>query len=172
MVALRKGRCYRTVKRAYTRKSKYKKKGFIKSVPSLLIVKFDMGNVKKGFKCRTDLVSTQPIQIRQNALESARVVVQRRLVEKLGENYHMQVRAYPHHVLRENKMLTGAGADRMQTGMQLAFGRAIGLAAQIKKGKPIFSVYSDAADAGSVQSCLRYAIHRLPCKCAIIKQNL
>ena len=45
---------------------------------------------------------------------------------------------YPHHIQRENKMLTGAGADRMQTGMQLSFGKSVGKSAILKPGNPIF----------------------------------
>ena len=47
---------------------------------------------------------------------------------------------YPHHIQRENKMLTGAGSDRMQTGMQLSFGKSIGKAALVKKGSKVFIV--------------------------------
>ncbi len=35
-------------------------------------------------------------------------------------------------------MITGAGADRMQTGMQLSFGKASGKAALLKPGSKIF----------------------------------
>ncbi|MCK5617597.1 ribosomal protein L16, partial [Candidatus Pacearchaeota archaeon] len=42
------------------------------------------------------------------------------------------------HIQRENKMITGAGADRMQTGMQLSFGKAMGKSAIVKEGKTIF----------------------------------
>ena len=69
----------------------------------------------------------------------------------MGRNYHLQIRIYPHHVLRENKMLTGAGADRMQTGMQRAFGKAIGSAAQVKIGQAIFTVQVDDKDIDAVR---------------------
>ena len=35
-------------------------------------------------------------------------------------------------------MLTGAGADRMSSGMQLSFGKAMGKAALVKPGTRIF----------------------------------
>ena len=47
---------------------------------------------------------------------------------------------YPHHIQRENRMLTGAGADRMQTGMQLSFGVSMNIAAIIKPGDKIFLI--------------------------------
>ena len=130
MASLRKAKCYRNVKRAYTRKSKYKKKGYIKAIPSLKIVKFDIGNLKKKFSNEVSLYSKEKIQVRENALESARLIVNRKLNKVLGaSNFHLKLRLFPHHALRENKMLTGAGADRMQTGMQRAFGKVIGSAA-------------------------------------------
>jgi len=85
----------------------------------------------------------------------------------MNKPYHMKVRVYPHHALRENKMLTGAGADRMQTGMQKAFGRIIGTAAQVKEGAPIFTVYADSSDIEAVSTALLKARPRLPCRCAI-----
>ena len=42
----------------------------------------------------------------------------------------MRVRAHPYHVTRINKMLSCAGADRLQTGMRHAFGKPNGLVAR------------------------------------------
>jgi len=163
MAGLRKGKCYRHITRAYTRKSKFRKKSYIAAIPTIKIIKFDMGNVKKKFKYEVDLVSKGPIQLRHNALESSRMVVNRKLNEKLGDtNYHFKLKVYPHHVLRENKMLTGAHADRMQTGMQRAFGRAVGIAAQVKKGKTVFSIRVDKKDLETTKVILKTATPRLP----------
>jgi len=168
MASLRKAKCYRKVKRAYTRKSKYKKKGYIKAIPNIKIVKFDLGNLKKKFNSEVSLHSKEAIQIRENAMESARLIVNRQLNKILGvNNYHFKIRLYPHHALRENKMLTGAGADRMQTGMQKAFGKVVGRAAQVKKNQKIFSIYVDDKDANTTKMILKGAITRLPCKCGI-----
>lgn len=167
MATIRPFSCYRKVKRAYTRKSRYKVKGFIKSVPVCKLSKFNFGDNKKTFPHKVFLVSRQRIQVRHNALESARTAVVRRLTEKLGNNYHFQVRSYPHHVLRENKMITGAGADRMQTGMQRSFGAAVGLAAQLKEGTRIFCVYVEKSGIDPARMALKSAIHKLPGSCAI-----
>ncbi|MBI2667939.1 50S ribosomal protein L16 [Candidatus Woesearchaeota archaeon] len=167
-MALRKAKCYRKVVRAYTRKSKFRAKAFIKTIPNSKVVKYDLGNTKKQFEKEVNLISKDKVQIRHNALESARMVVNRRLNQSLGNNYHFKLRVYPHHILRENKALTGAGADRMSSGMKQSFGTPIGLAAQVKIGQPIISVYVDSKDVNTAREALRYAIHRLPCKCAII----
>lgn len=167
MAGLRKGKAYREVKRAYTRKSKFHKKSYIKAVPNLRIVRFIMGDAKKEFPVQLDLVCNEKIQIRQNALESARILINRQLNKILGTNYRLVLRLYPHHVLRENKMLTGAGADRMSQGMQLSFGKVVGTAAQVKKGQTIFTAYSEKKDLVFVKNTLKSASPRLPCTCRI-----
>lgn len=162
MVGLRKGHCYSSVKRAYTRKSKVRAKSFIKTVPNNKIVRYYMGNQKKNFSYELELVTKQPVQIRHNALESCRMVVNRRLHLNLGMNYMFNIRVYPHHILRENKMLAGAGADRMQKGMQHSFGKPIGLAAQLRKGQTVFSVKVDKEHVDVAKIALRMATPRMP----------
>ena len=169
MAGLRKGHSYsREIERAYTRKSKYKKKGYVKAIPPSKIVKFDFGNLNKNYDSQIDLVTIQDAQVRHNAIESARTVVNKRLHELLGTNFHLKIRIFPHHVLRENKMLVGAGADRMQTGMQLAFGRAIGSAAQVRDGKTLFSLYFEKNNLNAAKEAMDLARHRLPCKCKVV----
>lgn len=168
MAGLRKGKCYSHVTRAYTRKSKFKKKGFIKTIPPSKIVKFEMGELKRPFGYRVDLISKDRIQIRQNALESVRMLVNKRLHDSVGGlNYRFKVNVYPHHVLRENKMLTGAHADRMQTGMQKAFGTPVGLAAQVHKGQALLSAYVDKQHIELAKKALQLATPRIPATCSL-----
>lgn len=143
-MALRKGHCYTKPERSYTRKSKVKSKSYIKTIPPLKIAKFVMGDIS-GFEqgkypWQISLIANEAVQIRDNALEAARQWAHRALEEKLKGNFYFNVTAYPHHILRENKMLTGAGADRMQTGMSHCFGKPVGIAAQLSKGGKIFLV--------------------------------
>ena len=168
MGTLRKGNCYTNLTRAYTRKSKSKKKGFIKTIPPSKVVRFDTGDLKKQFNSRVELISKVPIQIRHNAIESARLIVNRNLTKKIGaNNYHLQINIYPHHILRENKMISGAHADRLQRGMQKSFGKPIGLAAQIRKGKTLFTAYVDEAHVETARDALKKATPRLPGTCYI-----
>ena len=51
------------------------------------------------------------------------------------DNFHVRIRVHPYHVLRINKMLTCAGADRLQTGMRGAFGKPNGLLARVAIGQ-------------------------------------
>ena len=45
--------------------------------------------------------------------------------------YHLKIRVYPHHIVRENPMATGAGADRVQDGMRKAFGKPVSSVAMV-----------------------------------------
>jgi len=140
MASLRKGKCYRNIVRAYTRRSKVRGKDYIKAIPNSKVVTFNMGELNGKFSHCVYLVAKADHQIRHNALESSRQIVNRHIMEVGNKNYFFHILAYPHHVLRENKMLSGAGADRMQTGMQLAFGRSTGKAAIVKPGSVIFFI--------------------------------
>merc|ERR1711994_910446 len=63
------------------------------------------------------------------------------LVKNCGkEGFHIRVRVHPFHVLRINKMLSCAGADRLQTGMRGAYGKAHGTAARVRIGQILLSV--------------------------------
>jgi len=168
MASLRKGKCYRKAVRPYTRKSKVKSKSYIKTIPANRVVRYGMGDPKKKFKYEINLVSKEKAQIRHNAIESARQVTNRRLQLKLGNaGYFLQIKVYPHHILRENRMLSGAHADRLQTGMSHAFGRPMGLAAQIKKGKKIFTLNVDDTGLETGKEAMKLAIPRFPVKCLL-----
>jgi large subunit ribosomal protein L10e len=168
MAKLRKFSAYRRLERPYTRKSKYRSKSYIRATPNNKVIRFDMGDTKKDYDYEVLLKADADIQIRHNALESARQTANRKLEEGAGKgNYWLKLRVYPHHVLRENPLASGAGADRMSTGMKCSFGKVIGIAAQLKKGQIIYSakVYKDhLADA---KEAMRKIYCKLPCKCRI-----
>lgn len=161
-MGLRKGKSYRKVKRAYTRTSKYKKHSFVKSKPNNKITKYDMGDSKKVYSHAISLVSNERIQIRHNAIEASRLVVYRKLTKFLGNDFFFKVRLFPHHVLRENKMIAGAGADRLQKGMQKAFGRPAGIAAQISVKQRIFTIFTTENNLDIVKDAIKKACPRLP----------
>lgn len=163
-MGLRPAKCYRRCKRAFTRTSKFKKDSFVKVRPPLKITKFDMGDLKKKFTNEVSLFPAGPIQIRHNAIEASRLVVGRQLTKHLGNEFFFKVNVYPHHILRENKMITGAGADRMQKGMQKAFGSSIGVAARINKKQRLFTVAVNDAHVDIAKKALLKAKPRLPGK--------
>ena len=171
MAKLRKGVAYRALKRPYTRKSKFKKKAFIRGVPVCKVIRFDMGAVQKqdSFLYTVQLQTKVDLQIRHNALESARQTCNRLMEGTVGKSdYAMKVRVYPHHVLRENVLATGAGADRMSTGMAASFGKVVGIAAQLRAKQPIFDIYCNAQHLPTAKQAMVRAKNKLPCPCMIV----
>ncbi len=173
MANLRKGSCYRDLTRSYTRKSKFKRYSFIPTVPDHKIVKFNIGNPNKEFKYKIKLVSRENLNVRHNSIESVRQMVNRILQKDIGiSDYYFVIKAFPHHVLRENKLLSGAGADRMQTGMSHAFGKPIGRAARMKKGKTLLTISVNENGKNIAERSLKKAIPRLPGKYSIEVEKL
>lgn len=144
-------------KKAYTRKE------YMGGIPGIKVVHFDMGNLTSEFPMEVSLVVDESCQIRHSALEAARMSINRKLNKEIGRaNYHLKLRTYPHHVLRENKQATGAGADRVSQGMRLAFGKAVGTAARVRQNQKIFTVFSNPAGIEKIKDALRHGGHKLP----------
>jgi len=168
-MALRKASSYsKRYARPFTRKSKKKSKSYIKTIPSSKIVKFKMGDIK-GFKegkypLQIRVISKENIQVRDNSIEAVRQYFNRFIQEKVGKEFYLEVKIYPHHVLRENKMLTGAGADRMQTGMSQSFGKTIGRAALVKNGQVLFIIgVKTPKQESEARKLINSSRARLPC---------
>ncbi|MFT4297725.1 MAG: 50S ribosomal protein L16 [Candidatus Woesearchaeota archaeon] len=164
MAKKRKFCAYRRLERPYTRKSKYRKKSFVRSSPVPKIVRFDMGNkTSHDWDCSIRLISKENMNLRDNSIESARMVVNKFFENNIGvENYNFKIKAYPHHMLRENPLASGAGADRMSTGMKMSFGKVIGIAARVKKGKVLFEVLTKKEFAEKAKQGMSKATHRMP----------
>lgn len=167
MARLRKAVAYRRLERPYTRRSKYRALNYVRASPHNLIVKYGMGNFVKEFPMKLELISNADIQLRHNSIESARKSANKLLEMKCGSNYKFTVRMFPHHILRENPLASGAGADRMSTGMSMAFGKPIGIAAQVKKGKAIMDIQCDEKDMQIAKDALKRAQNKFPMRCMI-----
>lgn len=168
MARLRKGVAYRRLEGPYTRVSKFKGQAFVKGVPGIKISRFEMGDPKRDFDQRLYLVALKDLQIRHNAIEAARLTSNHFLEKNLVKNYFLKLRVYPFHVLRENPLATGAGADRFSTGMSHSFGKPISSAARIKKGKVIFELRVNKENLKIGQIALKRASAKLPCPCKIV----
>jgi large subunit ribosomal protein L10e len=168
MAKLRKFVCYRNIERPYTRFSKFKQLSYVRARPHCRVVRFDMGDPAGTFEYTLHLVTKNSLQIRDNALESARQTSNRVLELTLGKNgYYLQTRTYPHHILRENPLAAGAGADRLSTGMAHPFGKPIGIAAQVKKGRPIFTLHINKENLELGRQALKRAAYKLPTPCTL-----
>ena len=169
MVKLRKFSAYQKLERPYTRISKFTNLNYVRGgYPNIKITKFTMGNPKKKFNTVIKLNSLRAMNIRHNSLEAARMSSNRLLEKTLGTAYVLNLKVYPFHVLRENPLASGAGADRMSTGMQKAFGKTIGVAARVKEGQTVLEVKLDKEHIKVGREALQRAAKKLPCSCKVV----
>lgn len=142
-MGLRPGRCYRDVTQAaYTRTAKkVMRKAFVTGIPGSKLHVFNMGTLKGKYDTEVAIIAKDVMQLRHQSLEAFRVTTNQVLNGALKEAYSFKIRMYPHHILRENPLASGAGADRFQTGMAKAFGKPIGVAVRVKPGDKLASVF-------------------------------
>jgi len=153
---------YREIKgKAYTRRE------YMGGVPASRITQFEHGT-KADYSVRLTLNVVEQCQIRHIALESARISANRFLSKKIGQSgYHLKIKVYPHQVLRENKIATGAGADRISQGMRSAFGKAIGTAARVTRDQEIIALETSQSHFNTAKRALKRAAIKLPSPCYI-----
>lgn len=170
MAKLRKFCAYRRLERPYTRVSKFRNKAFVRNRPNSKVIRYTAGNQKKQFDYKLSLVSKDSMQIRHNAIESGRQSANKILDKQIGKmNYFLKLRIYPHHILRENPLASGAGADRMSTGMKKSFGKAVGVASQVKEDQVLMDLYVDKSQLKLARKALDRYNYKLPIKTAIVE---
>lgn len=152
----RPARCYR-----YIRGKPYPKSRFCRGVPDPKIRIFDTGKKKlpcEEFPTAVHLVSDERQQVTSECLEAARIATNKYMISHAGRDaFHIRVRPHPYHVLRINKTLSCAGADRLSTGMRGAFGKPYGLAARVDIGQVLISVRTRDDKAEVAMEALRLA---------------
>ncbi|CAH2066424.1 unnamed protein product [Thlaspi arvense] len=163
----RPARCYRQIKGKPYPKSRY-----CRGVPDPKIRIYDVGMKKKGvdeFPFCVHLVSWEKENVSSEALEAARIACNKYMVKSAGKDaFHLRIRVHPFHVLRINKMLSCAGADRLQTGMRGAFGKALGTCARVAIGQVLLSVRCKDNHGAHAQEALRRAKFKFPGRQKII----
>jgi large subunit ribosomal protein L10e len=158
---------YRAVKgQSYTRKE------FVKGFPQSKITKFTIGDTKTRFEYEGRLIALEKAQIRHNALEASRVATNRILMDKLVTNYLLRVLPFPHTILRENKMIFGAHADRLQDGMRRSFGKPIGTAARVKANQTLMTVNVNSNGVEFAKEALKRGATKLPIPCRIVMEKV
>ncbi|KAL0358348.1 UNVERIFIED_CONTAM: 60S ribosomal protein L10 [Sesamum angustifolium] len=166
-VIYRPARCYRQIKNKPYPKSRY-----CRGVPDPKIRIYDVGMKKKGvdeFPFCVHLVSWEKENVSSEALEAARIACNKYMTKFAGKDaFHLRVRVHPFHVLRINKMLSCAGADRLQTGMRGAFGKPQGTCARVAIGQVLLSVRCKDGNSHHAQEALRRAKFKFPGRQKII----
>ena len=154
-------RCYRVIAGKPFPKSRYNR-----GVPDGKIRAWDIG-FKRGthdaLPIRICLVSKELEQISSESLEAARVAANKQLLIKCKkEGYHLKMMLHPWNVVRINKMLSCAGADRLQTGMRGAYGKPYGKVARVDIDQVIMSVRTTEEHILTAKDALRRASMKFP----------
>jgi large subunit ribosomal protein L10e len=132
-----------------------------------------MGDPKGFYTHRISLLSESGIQIRHNALEAARIASNKILANRLGNSgYVLRIKVYPHVILRENRMIATAGADRLQEGMRNSFGKPTSSAARVKRDQPIITVKTNEGSVELAKEALRAGAAKLPTSIRMVVENL
>ncbi|MFO7834908.1 MAG: 50S ribosomal protein L16 [Halohasta sp.] len=156
-------------------KPSYTRREYITGIPGSKIAQHDMGDLQADpddYPVQISLVSEEAVQLRHGSLESSRLSANRHLLKELGERqYKMQLRKFPHQVIRENKQATGAGADRVSDGMRQSFGKIVGTAARVGANEPIFTAYCTAEQAPVVKEAFRRAYNKISPPCRIVVER-
>merc|ERR1711970_1136227 len=154
-------RCYRQIKNKPYPKSRY-----CRGVPDPKIRIYDVGMKKypsEIFPACVHLVSWEEEQVGSEALEAARIACNKYMTVNSGkETFHLRIRCKPFHVLRINKMLSCAGADRLQTGMRGAYGKPLGVCARVGIGQILMSVRCKEQNVAKAIESFRRAKFKFP----------
>lgn len=145
-------------------KGMFYNKKFAPGAPNPKVARFTTGKSRQDYDYVFKLVSEGRVQIRHNALEAARVAASKKVALIGEENFLLKVVTYPHLVLRENKMIATAGADRLQEGMRKAFGKPIGLAARVGIGSVVLELQLKAENFEKGKEAMWAAATKLPMK--------
>merc|ERR1712080_307017 len=157
----RTSKCYR-----YQKNKPYIKSRYCRGVPDPKIRIYDLGRKKASvddFPFAAHLTSDELEQVSSEALEACRIACNKYMTKSAGKDaFHLRVRVHPFHVLRINKMLSCAGADRLQQGMRCAWGKPHGLAARVSIGQIIMSARTKDSNKDVVIEGLRRARYKFP----------
>merc|ERR1712075_3775 len=166
----RPARCYRFIKN-----KAYPKSRFCRGVPDPKLRIFDIGKKKApcdDFPQCIHLVSLEKENVSSEALEAGRISCNKNMIKAAGkDNFHLRVRLHPFHVLRINKMLSCAGADRLQQGMRGAFGKPQGVASRISIGQVMLSIRTKDVHAEKAVEAFRRAKFKFPGRQQIVQST-
>merc|ERR1712113_1177200 len=157
----RPAKCYR-----YAKGKPWPKSRFVRGVPDPKIRIYDTGKKKipcEEFPAAVHMVCDEMQQITSEAMEAARIATNKYMITNAGRDFfHIKVRPHPFQVLRINKTLSCAGADRLSTGMRGAFGKSYGTAARVRIGQVLISVRTKEDKVDIASEALRRAKFKFP----------
>merc|ERR1712166_663997 len=174
----RPSKCYR-----YQKNKPYIKSRYCRGVPDPKIRIYDLGRKKASvddFPFCAHPVSDELEQVSSEALEACRIACNKYMTKSSGKDaFHIRIRVHPFHVIRINKMLSCAGADRLQTGMRGAFGKSYGTVARVNIGQILCSIRCRENVSKHALEALRRAKYKIagrqrsiPHACGVLPRSL
>lgn len=172
-MGLRKASSYsKKYTRPNTRVSRKKSKSYVKVVPHNKIVKYTLGT-PGNYPFKLKLITTEGVQVRDNALESCRMILTKQMDNGAPGDFCLKIIPYPHHIVRENKTAAGAGADRLSKGMTHAFGVVIGRSAIVSAGESIAEISCANDKAVKVaRAAMAMSKAKLPSRTQVVFEKL
>lgn len=166
----RPARCYR-----YYNSRPYPRSRFCRGVPDPRIQRYETGLRAASphlFPYCVRLILLEHEHISGESLEAARVSANRYMMKTLGkEAYHLRINLHPFHVLRINKMLSTAGADRLQTGMRHAFGKPYGTVVRAHYNQCIMMLRAPEQGLKHAVEAFRRASFKFPGHTRVVVSN-
>ena len=157
----------------YKKNQAHTRRKYMGGIPGSKIVKFTMGNTSKDFTHRVELVNIKDVQIRHNALESARIAANRVMEKYVGrDDFMLKIIPYPHQIIREHKRVNVAQADRFQEGMKKAYGKPAMVAARIKDKQSIIIAEVNKNNVEYAKTALKRASAKFPSPCRIVVNEI
>jgi len=166
--------CYKQIKNPNYQKKRTRshRKEYVRGGPDSVLRMFDTGNREKPreeWELSLGIKILEKVQLSHRTLEAMRASVNRNLAKYLGKNsFLIRIRPHPWQMIRENKMMAFAGADRLQAGMRRSFGRITGRAARVYPGKTIVEVFCYFADRDIVIKSLKTAAYKMGARNRIV----
>lgn len=160
--------CYKLVSKrpAYQKKrSRSHRKEFVRGGPDSVLRMYDTGNRKRPrdeWELSLGIKVMKDVQISDRTLEAIRTSLNRNLQKLLGRTgYLIRIRPHPWQMIRENKMMAFAGADRLQSGMRNSFGRVVGRAARVHINQTVAEVLCDFKNKDIIIKSLKTAAYKI-----------
>ena len=94
------------------------------------------------------------------------------MVNNAGKDaFHLRVRVHPFHVLRINKMLSCAGADRLQTGMRQSWGKPYLTVARVRINQILLSLRTTDKLLDGAREALRRSRMKFPGRQIVVESK-
>jgi large subunit ribosomal protein L10e len=133
---------------------------------------YDTGNRKKPlqeWELSIGIKILKDVQLSHRTLEAMRTSINRNLQKTISRSaFLIRIRPHPWQMIRENKMMAFAGADRLQSGMRNSFGRVTGRAARVCANQTIVEVFCSFINKDRIIKALKTAAYKLGAKNRIV----